>query len=81
MRTETYNLNDLTDTNWIKLIGKPVMIGVYRIDDESPVVQIAGSLSGVVIKPTEVRVYTDGQAAAWLDPAQAYGLISFQEVD
>lgn len=81
MATETYNFNDLTGTDWIKLVNKPVMVGIYRLDDESPVVQIVGNLSGVVIKPTEVKVFTDGQAASWFDPAQAYALISFKGVD
>lgn len=81
MTITTYNFDDMQDTEWLKLVGKPVMIGVYEKRDDSIVSHYVGILGGANLTPTKVKFLVNAESGGWFNPDLAYGLISFEDLD
>lgn len=78
MITDTYNFDSMSDTDWIKLVGKPVVIGTYLKATDDSINQFIGNLVNIVVNPDQTKFTVSGDKSGWFNPKLAYALISFQ---
>lgn len=75
---ETKNVDEIEDTQWMYLIGKPVTLGVYLQVDDAQEFNTVGVLVRIYRDGEKFKALFTGDREVWFNTEAAYGLITYE---